>query len=195
MKAYSLDLRERVAAACAEPGAKIYEVAARFAVSRSFVNKLLRRQRTSGSLAGWRRSGSGHGCAWPGAVAGVFGGPARCHARRTAHAAGRRGGPALSRTATWRATEGLGWGRKKSVHAAERDTARVVSLRRLFLEALPQEDVTRFVFVDETSTNLTYCRRYGRAWAGRRLDQAVPLHSGPNVTLIAALTPTASGHC
>ena len=82
---------------------------------------------------------------------------------------------------------------KKSVHAAERDTARVVSLRRLFLEALPQEDVTRLVFVDETSTNLTYCRRYGRAPAGRRLDQAVPLRSGPNVTLIAALTPDGLG--
>ena len=42
-------------------------------------------------------------------------------------------------------------------------------LRRLFLEALPQEDVTRLVFVDETSTNLAYCRRYGRAPAGRPL--------------------------
>ena len=68
-----------------------------------------------------------------------------------------------------------------------------MSLRRLFLEALPQEDVTRLVFVDETSTNLTYCRRYGRAPAGRRLDQAVPLRNGPNVTLIAALTPDGLG--
>ena len=47
--------------------------------------------------------------------------------------------------------------------------------------------------MDETSTNLTYCRRYGRAPAGRRLDQAVPLHGGPNVTLIAALTPDGLG--
>ena len=51
MKAYSHDLRERVAAACAEPGAKIYQVAARFSVSLSFTDKLLRRQRTSGSVA------------------------------------------------------------------------------------------------------------------------------------------------
>ena len=58
---------------------------------------------------------------------------------------------------------------------------------------MQQEDVTRLVFVDETSTNLTYCRRYGRAPAGRRVDQAVPLHAGPNVTLIAALTPDGLG--
>ena len=42
----------------------------------------------------------------------------------------------------------------------------MVALRRLFVEAMQAEDVTRFVFVDETSTNLTYCRRYGRAPAG-----------------------------
>ena len=82
---------------------------------------------------------------------------------------------------------------KKSVHAAERDTERVVAMRRLFLEAIQEEDVSRFVFVDETSTHLTYCRRYGRAPAGQRLDQAVPLHGGPNVTLIAALTPDGLG--
>ena len=63
--------------------------------------------------------------------------------------------------------ERLGWGRKKSVHAAERDTERVVTLRRLFLEAVQQENVSRFVFVDETSTNLSYCRRYSRSTGAR----------------------------
>ncbi|WP_226929859.1 transposase [Hymenobacter siberiensis] len=53
--------------------------------------------------------------------------------------------------------------------------------------------MTRFVFVDETSTNLTYCRRYGRAPTGQRLGQAVPLHGGPNGTLIATLTPEGLG--
>ena len=61
------------------------------------------------------------------------------------------------------------------------------------MERIQDEDFTRFVFVDETSTNLTYCRRYGRAPAGQRLHQAVPLRSGPNVTLIAALTPAGLG--
>ena len=40
---------------------------------------------------------------------------------------------------------------------------------------------------------LTYCRRYGRAPAGRRLDRAGPLHGGLNGTLIAALTPDGLG--
>ncbi|NVO86858.1 transposase, partial [Hymenobacter terrestris] len=42
--------------------------------------------------------------------------------------------------------------------------------------------------MDETSTNLSYCRRYARAEGGQRAHQATPLHSGPNVTLVAALT-------
>jgi len=83
-------------------------------------------------------------------------------------------------------------GAQKSVHATERDAERVVELRRLFMEAI-QEDGTRLVFVDETSTTLTYCCRYARAPAGQRLNQAVPLRGGPNVTLIAALTPDGLG--
>ena len=51
MKAYSLDLRERVAAACQQPGRTIGAVAAPFSVSVSFVEERLQRQRTSGSLA------------------------------------------------------------------------------------------------------------------------------------------------
>lgn len=62
------------------------------------------------------------------------------------------------------------------------------TLRRDFLEVLPGQDVARFKFVDETSVNLTYTRRNGRAPGGQRVDQPVPLHSGPNVTVIAALT-------
>jgi transposase len=65
----------------------------------------------------------------------------------------------------------------------------VKGLRRAFLEALPGEDVRRFKFVHETSVNLTYTRRYGRALGGRRVNQAVPLHPGPNGTVVAALTP------
>ena len=51
MKAYSTDLRERMMAACGVTGGRIYQVAARFRVSIAFVDKLLHRQCTPGSLA------------------------------------------------------------------------------------------------------------------------------------------------
>ena len=116
MKAYSTDLRERVAAACGQAGRTIGEVAAQFSVSASFVHKLRRRQRTSGSLAALPpRSG-----------------PAPCldAAARAQLAACLRqepdatldelcvwlaavGGPAVSQTTLWRAVQALGWRRKK----------------------------------------------------------------------------------
>ena len=51
MRAYSDDLREKVATACQRPGQRQHAVAAQFGVSLSFVAKLLRRQRTSGTVA------------------------------------------------------------------------------------------------------------------------------------------------
>lgn len=51
MKAYSNDLRERMAAVYAELGATQTAVAARFCISVSFVEKLRQRRRASGSVA------------------------------------------------------------------------------------------------------------------------------------------------
>jgi transposase len=51
MQAYSVALRARVVAAYATGQFTISQVASRFAVSVSFVDKLLKRQRTSGSVA------------------------------------------------------------------------------------------------------------------------------------------------
>jgi transposase len=116
MKAYSLDLRERIAAACAEPKARIYQVAAQFSVSISFVDKLLHRQRTRGSLAALPARGG------PAPRLDPAGGvhleaclvqqpDATLDELCTALVA--LGGPTLSRSAMGRAVIGRGWDRKK----------------------------------------------------------------------------------
>lgn len=50
MEAYSLDLRQRICAACDE-GDAVAEVAEEFGVGRWFVHKLLRQRRQDGSIA------------------------------------------------------------------------------------------------------------------------------------------------
>jgi transposase len=50
-KAYSMDLRERVIAVYQEGKMSMQEVAKRFAVSRSWVNNLVQRQKQTGSVA------------------------------------------------------------------------------------------------------------------------------------------------
>src|SRR4051794_13244962 len=51
MKAYSIDLRERVVAACDARDGTREEIAARFSVSVSWIRDLLRRRRQTGSIA------------------------------------------------------------------------------------------------------------------------------------------------
>ncbi len=116
MKAYSIDLRERIAAACAEPKARIYQVAAQFSVSVSFIDKLLSRMRTSGSLAALPARGGPaprldpSGCLHLEACL-VAQPDATLHELRTALVAA--GGPKLSQSAMGRAVTALGWDRKK----------------------------------------------------------------------------------
>jgi transposase len=57
MKAPSLDLRERVAAACDEGGRSQPEIAEDFGVSLSFITKLLARRKQTGSVAAKPRRG------------------------------------------------------------------------------------------------------------------------------------------
>ena len=118
MKAYSLDLRERVAAACGQPGRTVAAVAAQFSVSCSFVEKLLHRQRTRGSVAALPpRSG-------PAPLLDV---PARDGLRACLRQQpdatldelriwlAALGGPSVSQATLGRAVQALGWRRKKRV--------------------------------------------------------------------------------
>jgi transposase len=66
MRPYSEDLRERIIAALEAQDGSQAEIAERFAVSLSFVAKLWRRWRTSGSCAP-RPHGGGRQRSWRGA--------------------------------------------------------------------------------------------------------------------------------
>lgn len=54
-------------------------------------------------------------------------------------------------------------------------------------------DPATFVFVDETSTSITFARRYARAPRGERAVTAVPRNHGTATSLVAALSPAGLG--
>ena len=196
MKAYSLDLRERVAAACQQSGRTIGAVAAQCSVSVSSVAKLLQRQRRSGSLAPLPLRGGPAPCLDASSRADVVAclrQQPKCHLGRVARVAGRARGPRREPgdDGPCRAGQAVGWLRKKRASTPPNATpSGLGALRAAFVEAVQAEDVTCFKSVDNTSTNLTYGRRYARAEGEQRAHQVTPLHGGPNVTLVAALTPT-----
>ena len=69
------------------------------------------------------------------------------------------------------------------LRASERDEAH----RAAWWVETTQLDPRRLVFVDESGTNLSLTRRYGRAPRGQRVVGSVPRNHGPNVTLLAAM--------
>lgn len=107
-------------------------------------------ERFAGGAAPPQRTSPVPGCPRSHPVGGVSAPAARRHARRVAHLAGGGGWtcrePSDARTGC--PSVGLA-AKKKSVHAAERDTERVIALRAAFIEAVQHEDFTCFKFVDE----------------------------------------------
>ena len=77
--------------------------------------------------------------------------------------------------------------KKKTLHAAERDTPRVQQERLKYAYTLAAVDIQRLKFVDEAGVNLALTRLYGRAPVGERAVGSVPCNYGPNVTLLGAL--------
>jgi transposase len=116
MKAYSIDLRERVAAACQQGGRTIGEVAAQFSVSDSFVRKLRRRQRTSGSVAALPQH-SGPAPLLNAAAQAQLTACLRQEPDATLTELciwlAAIGGPAVSQTTLWRAVQALDWRQNK----------------------------------------------------------------------------------
>lgn len=68
------------------------------------------------------------------------------------------------------------------------DTERDQAAQARWQQAVqPTHDPVTTVFGDETWTNTTMTRRYGRARRGQRVVDRVPRNHGSNVTLLAAL--------
>lgn len=117
MEALSLDLRERVAGACDEGSDTQPEIAERFGVSVSFITKLLRRRRITGSVDAKPRGGGRK----PALGARDLGHVRRLVAEQPdatlAELCNRlraRGGPAVGAWTMCRALKALGLVRKKS---------------------------------------------------------------------------------
>ena len=97
--------------------------------------------------------------------------------------AGQRGDDVAGAAAGGRAAQ------KKSLIAAERDEA----ARAAWRTEAATLDPADLVFVDETSTHTAMTRRRARAPRGERAVGRAPRNHGPNVTLLAVLTPEGIG--
>jgi transposase len=186
MKPYSLDLRERVAAAVEHQEGSWRTIARRFRVSLSFLTRLMQRRRHSGDLHP-KPHGGGHPPALDEA--------ARQRLRRllqeqpdaTLAELRQRLGLSCSLMAIWRALRQMNITRKKKdLHHQERDRPDVQEQRGAFADEVAEIDPEHLVFVDESGATTVMTRTHGRAPAGERVPGAVPGH-WESVTMIAGL--------
>ena len=186
MRPYSMDLRERVAAAVDSREGSQREIARRFCVSLSFVVRLLERRREAGSLAP-----KPHG-----------GGPRPALSRRdqqrlrqlvqnqndaTLKQLKQQGGFSCTLTTIWRTLRRFNLTyKKKTLHASERDDPKVQTKRRRYRRKVQRIDAKRLIFLDETGVNTAMTPTHAWAPRGERATGSVPTSWG-STTVIAAV--------
>ena len=76
---------------------------------------------------------------------------------------------------------------KKSLHAAEQDSAAGRLGRRLWREEAKQIDSAKLIFLDESGVTTEMTRRYGRAAGGRRVCEGTPGGHWRTLTMLGAI--------
>lgn len=74
--------------------------------------------------------------------------------------------------------------KKKVLQASEQKEEE----RQQWRDKVKEFDRTKFVFLDESGSNIALTRRYARAPKGKRAKGSIPRNRGKNMTVISALT-------
>ncbi|WP_406694344.1 IS630 family transposase [Singulisphaera sp. Ch08] len=186
MRPYSLDLRERVAAAVDHHEGSIRSIARVFRVSTSFVVRLLQRRRTTGMLDPEPHRGGPPRALGPEDLKRLAGLVLE-QPDATLKQLQQRGGFTCSLKTLWYALDRLNLTyKKKSLHASQRDQPPVQKKRRSFRRKVHIIEAKQLVFVDETGITTAMTPTHARAPRGERAVDSSPA-SWETITVIAGL--------
>jgi transposase len=193
MKSYSLDLREKIVAAVGRGMSKA-QAARTFAVGATSVKRYLKLAEQGKSL----RPGKAPGKQGKLDGSGIDLLEEDLRTRPTVIYEKRADllhellGVRVSKATICRTIKRLGYTRKRSLGAAERDEWLRAAWRVTLAGAV---DPRRLVFVDEMGTNTVLSPLYAYAPKGRRVYAKVPRNRGANTTLIASMSLRGMGPC
>ena len=188
MKAYALDLRERVLRARRQ-GHSAHDVAKQLSLSKRSVERYWRRYQDTGKATALKMGGhrtsrlAAHDTTLRGRIVQRPDLTLSELQQRCREALQVR----LGITALWHRLERLGLSYKKKLRAAEQTRPGLQAERVRWWLRQAQWDARRLVFLDETGLNTQMVRRYGRAPTARRCLDRVPHGHWRTATLLAAL--------
>ncbi len=158
MQAYSQDLRQRILDTVQRGDGSLRQIARRFLVSVSFVTRLLRLHRSSGSLQPRPHGGGNPAVLWSQELEQLRE-LVRQQPDATLEELRQRLGASCSLMAISRALRKLGLPRKKKIpRAKEQDRPDVQEQRREFCGKLASVDPRRLVYIDESGANTAMTR-------------------------------------
>jgi transposase len=169
MRAYSMDLRQRVVRAMDEGPQTQVAVAQRFGVSTRWIRTLLRRRQQTGSIAPKPHAG-GQPRKLDGEALDQLRQQLQDHPDATLQELRQACGVLGSLMCVWRALRRLKVTLKKKVlRAKEQLDPQVQAQRQAWRQQAAAVDPQRFFFVDESHARTDLTRAYGRAGRGQRV--------------------------
>ena len=190
MKAYSVDLRQKILETYQAGGISQRQLSERFRVTLSFIEKLLKQYRDTGSLAPKVRQQQTPTKLTSTQLETLA---ALVRANNDATLAELKEqlkqatGVTIGRSTVERILSRLNVTRKKSLHPSEKERERVQRKRVEYWQLIQGILVKDMIFIDESGLNLAMTRLYARSAKGERARGKRPSKRGQNVSLIGAI--------
>lgn len=190
MKAYSIDLRQKIIKTYENEDISQRQVAEQFRVAKSFVTKILKQYRETGNLAPKSRPGRPRLLSEEqmAVVHQLIEVKNDITLAELSDAFSQRFAITLSEPTMSRVLKRLNVTRKKkALHPNEKESERVQLLRVAYWETIQAVRVQDLVFIDESGVNLGLLRLFAWALKGSRAYGAKP-RKGKHISLVAGLS-------
>ena len=191
MKPYPVEFRQKIIDVYNQEKPSIRNLAQRFYVAKSFVQKLLKQHQETGNIRPHRQGGNPEPKLKKDQLVDLVE-IIETHNDATLEELCdllfEKVQVRVSRSTMGRITQKLNYSVKKTLYAAEKERESVRNQRVEFWEIIREVRVEDLIFIDESGVNLAMVRLYARALRGKRARGKRPQKRGKNISMLTALS-------
>ncbi|MCG5056968.1 MAG: IS630 family transposase [Limnoraphis sp. WC205] len=192
MKPYPIEFRKKIIEIYEKESISIRDLAQRFHVAKSFIQKLLKQYRETGDIHPQPQGGSPEpklkGEQLIDLIE-IIENYTDATLEELCDLLEEKLQVRVSRATMGRITHQFNYtGQKKTLYAAEKESQKIQEKRVDYWSKIREIRVENLIFIDESGVNLAMLRLYGRALKGKRARGKKPQKRGRNISWIAALS-------